>query len=412
MNNKYRFCPKCGQQLIASANFCHICGAKVSEEVLDENLEIKKINNKNDELDIPFLSKPVTEEIYYDEEEEKETYQDEELEEYEEELEDEEEGEDNPIITKILFGLIAVLLVLLVTIGIFFLLKNQNIEFSLPFFNKKEEVVQVVEEVKPAESTTTTNVAMSDNLKTTIDTFLAANNNDVTKITSLNINGNTVAVNNETVASDGTKDGSFDLNQISNLTALNTLIISNVNTLTLPSSSLGIKNLIINNSNIDTSLTNINNLSSLNKLVITNSTISNLTNLKSLANLNHLELVNNSISDITALAEIPVLKTVKIQNNAIRDYRPLKNVENVTINNGTGQDSNAYQVEVLVDDLRVRSTPDSSTNNNVVKQKADKTYYYILDEKEDGSIGRIWYKIGNNMWIASEEGTWTKLHNK
>jgi len=143
--------------------------------------------------------------------------------------------------------------------------------------------------------------------------------------------------------------------------------------------------------------------------------LSDIAALGTLNNLTTLNIANNDISDISALAGLGSLKSVTCYGNLISDYTPLKGVETVNIWNGseiftTTKDPYAPQVKVIVDNLRIRSTPSSENDDNYDGEHAEENgYYYILDSYEDGE-GRLWYKIGNDQWFCSNEGEWTELY--
>lgn len=58
------------------------------------------------------------------------------------------------------------------------------------------------------------------------------------------------------------------------------------------------------------------------------------------------------------------------------------------------------QIEVLIDNLRVRSQP----NGNIIGY-IKKGIYNVLNVSNLNDY--VWYEIDNNMWIASNEGDWT-----
>lgn len=62
------------------------------------------------------------------------------------------------------------------------------------------------------------------------------------------------------------------------------------------------------------------------------------------------------------------------------------------------------QIEVLVDNLRVRSLP----NGNILGY-INKGIYNVLNIENNGDY--IWYEIDENMWIASNEGDWTIFYD-
>jgi len=62
------------------------------------------------------------------------------------------------------------------------------------------------------------------------------------------------------------------------------------------------------------------------------------------------------------------------------------------------------QIEVLVDDLRIRDKP-----NGDILGYVNKGIYNVLNVLQDNNY--IWYEIDENMWIASNEGDWTKFYD-
>lgn len=77
-------------------------------------------------------------------------------------------------------------------------------------------------------------------------------------------------------------------------------------------------------------------------------------------------------------------------------------IDNVTKN--VERDESMEQVEVLVEQLRVRKEPNLKGE---ILGYAKKAIYNVLDKKE--ADGYLWFKIAENQWIAtSEEQGWTK----
>lgn len=67
------------------------------------------------------------------------------------------------------------------------------------------------------------------------------------------------------------------------------------------------------------------------------------------------------------------------------------------------------KIEVLVENLRIRSTPEALNDQSnfkgtyVTKGKT----YTVLEETTSG--GYTWYRIGDDQWVAGKEGEWTKV---
>lgn len=66
------------------------------------------------------------------------------------------------------------------------------------------------------------------------------------------------------------------------------------------------------------------------------------------------------------------------------------------------------QIEVIVDNLRVRVAP--NTNAEVIGKAKEGFYNYYETYKKDND-DYTWYKIADNQWIASNE-EWTKVYPK
>ncbi len=72
------------------------------------------------------------------------------------------------------------------------------------------------------------------------------------------------------------------------------------------------------------------------------------------------------------------------------------------LENPTTKDPNKNQIEVKVDNLRCRKSP-----NGQILGFAEKGFYNILDSKVNGKY--TWYKIGESNWIAYDS-SWALLH--
>lgn len=77
----------------------------------------------------------------------------------------------------------------------------------------------------------------------------------------------------------------------------------------------------------------------------------------------------------------------------------VKNIGNPILKN-----ENVKQIEVLVDNLRVRNKP-----NGEILGYINKGIYNVLNILENTDY--IWYEIDENMWIASKEGDWTIFYD-
>lgn len=92
------------------------------------------------------------------------------------------------------------------------------------------------------------------------------------------------------------------------------------------------------------------------------------------------------------------------QTNPMYDWKETNTliVDNITKN--VERDESMEQVEVLVEQLRVRKEPNLKGE---VLGYAKKAIYNVLDKKE--ADGYLWFKIAENQWIAtSEKQGWTK----
>lgn len=394
MSNKYHFCPRCGQQLLTNANFCHNCGHSLKSSEAEKELSFTEENLVEETLEeIPFVK-----EISDTKEEVIENI-------VSEELEDEEE---NPLVSKIFISLISIILIVLFIVGLIFVFKMFDIKIKLPFLSKDDKVQEVIkqDEVKNEIPTQIS----GGNLSEVIENYAKNNQGDYSKITTLAIDGQSIKINDSSTSTNKEKTGSYDLNVLAKLTRLENLEIANVLDLKFPTSSFSnIKNLTIKNSNIDQNLNGISNITSLESLAFLNTNLTSLNGLAQLLNLKKLTLDNNGLNDLSALSNLK-LSDVKITNNNIRDYRPLAN-SNFSLPGSSVRDVNARQIQVLIDDLNARKTPDTSSKDNIIPNGVVKNYYYyILEEKVDDNLGLTWYRIEANKWIASKEGDWTKIH--
>lgn len=390
MSNKYHFCPKCGQQLLTNANFCHSCGANlklVDTETVYATEELSS-EEKNQVVieDIPFV-RELADTAEFEEE-------------LPEEVEEDEEEDDNPLVTKILLWVIGVIIVVLFILGLIFVLRMLDIKLNIPFLNNnKTQVVETKpEEVKPAE--TANNTAAID-LNTAIETFVKNNGGDYSKITSMVISGKSIKINDTSSTASAEKEGTYDLEAISKLTKLENLEIANVANLKFPTTSFSnVKNLVIKNSTVDPNLQGLANITSLESLSILNTSLSSLNGISSASNLKKLVLDGNGLTDISAInaLNIPDLQTT---NNPVAG----------SSNTSTSSTSTKRKIKVLIDDLNVRKTPDASNSNNIIPGGVSKdSSYEILEEKQDTTLGLTWYRIGEDKWIAGKEGEWTKIH--
>lgn len=95
------------------------------------------------------------------------------------------------------------------------------------------------------------------------------------------------------------------------------------------------------------------------------------------------------------------------QTNPMYDWKETSTliVDNITKN--VERDESMEQVEVLVEQLRVRKEPNLKGD---VLGYAKKAIYNVLEKKE--ADGYLWVKIAENQWIAtSDKEGWTKLHS-
>lgn len=74
------------------------------------------------------------------------------------------------------------------------------------------------------------------------------------------------------------------------------------------------------------------------------------------------------------------------------------------LGNPVERNENVKQIEVLIDNLRVRSSP-----NGTILGYVSKGIYNVLNILNNSDY--IWYEIDENMWIASNEGDWTIFYD-
>lgn len=84
-----------------------------------------------------------------------------------------------------------------------------------------------------------------------------------------------------------------------------------------------------------------------------------------------------------------------------------------TVGTPVARDVYKDQVEVLADSLRGRSRPELSSET--IKGYVTQGFYNILevrDLRSEASNGYLWYEIEDGLWIATNEGSWTKFYPK
>ena len=84
-----------------------------------------------------------------------------------------------------------------------------------------------------------------------------------------------------------------------------------------------------------------------------------------------------------------------------------------TVGTPVARDVYQNQVEVIVDSLRGRSRPELS-DGTVLGYVTEGIYnvYETKDMRSEASNGYLWYRIEDNLWIATNEGNWTKYYPK
>ena len=73
------------------------------------------------------------------------------------------------------------------------------------------------------------------------------------------------------------------------------------------------------------------------------------------------------------------------------------------------KDTTKDQIEVLVDDLRVRSSMDTSNDKNILGFAKKGFYDYVSSSK---SGGYDWYLLTNNTYYIAYDKSWAKIHPK
>ncbi len=89
-------------------------------------------------------------------------------------------------------------------------------------------------------------------------------------------------------------------------------------------------------------------------------------------------------------------------------YPPV-DYENDKIGTPVARNKYTDQIEVLATTLRARSSTTTATTSNILGV-ANTGIFNLLEIKTEN--GYIWAKIGENIWIATREGDWTKLYPK
>lgn len=248
---------------------------------------------------------------------------------------------------------------------------------------------------------------------------------DYSQITSVSIDGSMISLNSGPIASAASKNGSIDLEQLSIFPNLKEVYAANTEVV-FPRASKNpgsVVSLYIDNCTVGEAAAGIENMMGLQKVHISNTDLADLSNIAKLPALTELDAPNNQIADTYAVENCRYLTKAVLYGNHIWDYRGLRNVKTVDIWNNNGSDRNigsavkyrdAYQVQVTVSKLRVRTSPDADSKTNILDDRAvEGYYYYILDEYWDPKINAVWYKIGNDMWIAGGNNgkEYTKVMN-
>lgn len=389
MSNKYRFCPSCGEQLMPNAKFCHNCGKVIEQETTNDAQDTTIIINQEHLQNFDRQEKLYkgairpqkarnldeyedTVEVINEENEEEILAQFPEEEQNVENYEEEEE-EGLGVIGKVLISLIVILAVILLFLLYVFFFKSGNIADTLgglwPFGHKTGQVEPTKPTTDQKNTNTTTNTTnqttvAGNNFKEMLNDYLTKNNLKETDVTDLKLEGLNVSVNN--------KQG-FALKEAKNL-------------------DFG-------------SLANVSNLT------IKQSELENLDAIKAMSGLKNLTLENNAkLKDIKVLEGLKTLTSVTLSGNNISDYTSLKGVENINLTQNKTRVEGSKQLEITTDDLRKRTSPDSSSKNNIIEGGVKKgEFYFIFDQKQDDANGLTWYRIGSKEWVASKDD-WTKVH--
>lgn len=159
---------------------------------------------------------------------------------------------------------------------------------------------------------------------------------------------------------------------------------------------------------------------SLNHLYISYSKIEDFNNISNFKSLKSLYLTSTNVNDIRVLENMRSLEAVGLFDSYVWDHRPLRNVKYVTLlDEGEGcdefniatsaRDERSRQVRVNVSNLKIRTSPSNANKSNETgKYAKEGAYYYIIDEWWEN--GYAWYRIGDDLWIASKDGEWTTLY--
>lgn len=243
---------------------------------------------------------------------------------------------------------------------------------------------------------------------------------DVKNITLFEINNNEIIINGTRTDIYATLD-IISLSGLERFSELKTIKISNSNPIWLDfeKNNSSINKLEIYENEVVQDLKGIENLSHLMELYISKTNLSSLEKIAMLKNLNVLYAPNNQIYDCYVIEENRY-EYINLYNNPIHDHRGLRNqtsvniwsegekIENEVISYCNWRDSRSRQIHVLINNLMLRSNHYSEDWAKSLGY-AIPGYYYILDEWWDNERGANWYKIGNDMWICSNEGSWTEL---
>lgn len=244
--------------------------------------------------------------------------------------------------------------------------------------------------------------------------------NATKSITSLSITGNVIAFNGNDTGI-WIQEEQIDLAGIEKFNHLKDIKISQSKPVNLnfSRSNSSISNLEIREGEIINNLDGIQNLKGLIKLSISFTNLSALDNIAKNKKIQTLYLPNNQIIDCYAIENIEY-DYINLYNNMIYDHRGLRkqiklniwsegaelDIGNILYCNW--QDLKSRQIQVLINNLNVRSNHYTGAKANSLGY-AVPGFYYILDEWWDKEKGDNWYKIGNDAWICGNEGNWTSL---
>lgn len=119
---------------------------------------------------------------------------------------------------------------------------------------------------------------------------------------------------------------------------------------------------------------------------------------------------NSKSYAVDPLDYLTVQNGLVISATTLYPERIKKGVPTGYVGSPVAVDSTADQVEILIDTLRARKRPEM--NDAVILGLANKGVYNVLEQRDmthEASNGYLWYRVEDEMWVATKDGEWTKF---